>query len=289
MNGKLKMTQKGIKMRVFAVGDIHGRFEALKEVLVKCKFNYEKDKLIILGDIVDGGYNTDCVIEELLKIKNKILLMGNHDEWLLNHIKTGWAEEMWLQQGGVNTLRSYGGKVKEADYITDNSIINTTNIKIPVTHQEFLNTAKYWHIENNMLFVHGGFDPNIPIENNTKHDLVWDRSLIEYAREGNVIKGYDKVFIGHSTTQIIEKNFFNFKCKDCGYEWSPFKSKCKKCQSKNIFYSRGKTEPIIYQNLYCLDCGSGWNGRLCIYDINNEKYWLSQLQIPAIEENKDGT
>ncbi len=60
-------------MRRFVLGDVHGRILALKEVLKKSKFDYKKDKLIILGDVVDGGYNTYMVIEELLKIKNKIL------------------------------------------------------------------------------------------------------------------------------------------------------------------------------------------------------------------------
>lgn len=39
-------------MKSYAIGDIHGRIEALKEVLNKCKFNYKIDKLIILGDVV---------------------------------------------------------------------------------------------------------------------------------------------------------------------------------------------------------------------------------------------
>lgn len=80
----------------FVIGDIHGRYNALKEVLKKSKFNCKKDKLIILGDIVDGGYNSYMVVGELLKIKNKVFIMGNHDEWFMNHIKTGWAGDIWL-------------------------------------------------------------------------------------------------------------------------------------------------------------------------------------------------
>ena len=56
-------------MKTFVIGDIHGRFKALKEVLKNSKFDYINDKLIVLGDIVDGGIRTYDVVEELLKIK----------------------------------------------------------------------------------------------------------------------------------------------------------------------------------------------------------------------------
>ena len=43
-----------IMSRTFTIGDLHGRVEALKEVLQKSNFDYEHDTLIVLGDIVDG-------------------------------------------------------------------------------------------------------------------------------------------------------------------------------------------------------------------------------------------
>lgn len=235
-------------MKKFVIGDIHGRFKALKEVLKKSEFDYKKDKLIILGDIVDGGYNTAQVVEELLKIKNKILVLGNHDVFFMNHIKSGWAEEIWLQQGGCNTLRSYGAKAKEAKYVSDESFVDTTNLNIPVTHQEFFNQGKYYHIEDDMLFVHGGFKSKLGVENTPKHDLVWDRELINVAESGQEIKGYKKIFVGHTTTQFFD----------------------------------GVDFPLKYQNLIMMDCGAGWNGKLAIMDIDTEKYWLSEKQKPAI-------
>lgn len=233
-------------MKRFVIGDIHGRFEALKEVLKKSKFNYKKDKLIILGDIVDGGYNTAEVVEELLKIENKVLVLGNHDVFFMKHISTGWGEEIWIQQGGANTLRSYGAIVKEADYVSDESFVDTSNINIPVTHQEFFNKGVYYYIEDNMLFVHGGFKPKLGVEKTSKFDLVWDRNLIHVARSGQKIKGYKKIFVGHTTTQTY-----------------------------------GLEVPVKYQNLIMMDCGAGYNGKLAIMNIDTEKYWLSERQIPV--------
>ena len=239
-------------MKRFVVGDIHGRFHALKEVLKISKFNYKKDKLVVLGDVADGGYNTYEVVEELLKINNLIYIIGNHDEFFLNHIKSGWAEEIWIQQGGGNTLRSYGASVKEARRVTDNSLLDTRGLKIPVTHQHFFNTGYYYYVEDNMVFVHGGFIPGIPLDKQKKVDLVWDRELIRFAKD-NPIPEFDKVFVGHTTTQTIS-DFSHIK----------------------------PTVPLKYNNLWCMDTGAGWNGKLSIMNIDTEKYWQSKPQEPAI-------
>ena len=50
-------------MRTLVIGDIHGRYNALKQVFNSSKFDYERDRLILLGDIVDGGVNAYLVIE----------------------------------------------------------------------------------------------------------------------------------------------------------------------------------------------------------------------------------
>ena len=232
------------QQKKFVIGDCHGRFEALKQCLNKSKFNYDKDLLIVLGDIVDGGYNTYEVVEELLKIKNLILCLGNHDEFFMNHIKSGWADEIWLQQGGSNTLRSYGAKVKKADSFRDKSKIDTKGLNIPVTHQEFFNKGVYYFVLDNMLFVHGGINPKIPkMESQSRHDLLWDRYLINYARMRKV-QDWDKIFIGHTTTQGIN----------------------------------GMLSPVKYNNLICMDTGAGWTGRLSIMDIDTEEYWQSDIQ-----------
>lgn len=237
-------------MRTFCIGDIHGRAKALKEVLVKGKFNYDKDKLIVLGDVVDGGYNTYLVVEELFKIKNLVLILGNHDVFFLDHISSGWAEEIWLQQGGCNTLNSYGAKCIEGINFSEESKIDTKNLTIPVTHQEFFNKGVYYYVQDNMLFVHAGINPKIPkLSSQSKHDLTWDRNLIKYAKTHKV-QDWDKVFVGHTTTELINKT----------------------------------TKPVFFNNLICLDCGAGWTGKLCLMDIYSEKYWLSKKQRPAVRD-----
>jgi len=221
-----------VTMRRFVIGDIHGRVVALKEVLTLSNFNYKDDLLVLLGDVVDGGYNTYEVVEELLKIDNIVFVIGNHDKWFIDNLSSGWSGDIWLNQGGKNTLDSYrkasiGGMV-------------------PVTHQEFFNSGHYYYILNNMLFVHGGFNPRLPIEENSMQTLLWDRSLIEKHKNGRKEHKFDKIFVGHTTTQ---------------------------------FY--GSYKPLKFGKLWMIDTGAGWTGKLTMMNIDTEEYFQSKIQEPA--------
>jgi serine/threonine protein phosphatase 1 len=217
-------------MKKFVIGDIHGRIEALKQVLKLSNFDYENDKLIILGDVVDGGYNTYEVIEELLKIKNRIFVIGNHDCWVKDYFYFGYQPEVWTSQGGQNTINSY-----------------LKRMEIKQSHKDFFNTGYYWYCEDNMLFVHGGFDPMLGVEKTDFGIIIWDRDLIKYAQKHKIYK-WKYVFVGHTTTQMFDN----------------------------------KIEPIWLNNLCMMDTGAGWNGKLTIMDIDTKDYWQSDIQKPAI-------
>ena len=64
-------------MKTFVIGDIHGNYRGLMQCLERSNFDYDKDTLISLGDVVDGHSESYEVVEELLKIKNLIAIKGN--------------------------------------------------------------------------------------------------------------------------------------------------------------------------------------------------------------------
>ena len=231
-------------MKRYVVGDIHGNYKALKQVLDISKFDYKKDFLIIIGDVVDGYDESYEVVEELIKIKNKIFIIGNHDVWFMNHIKNGWAEEIWLSQGGEATISSY------------NSHTYYYN-KMNKRHIEFFNNGVYYYELDRMLFVHGGFNyPKLP-KDSTIEEITWDRELIERMKSGLKIKEWKKIFVGHTTTENVG------------------------AVPITINFYEGK-----YAKLIKVDCGAGWNGRLCLFNIDTEEYFLSSF---ARELNPDSS
>jgi serine/threonine protein phosphatase 1 len=90
--------------RLFAIGDIHGCFDSLKE-LVKNKIQLQKnDKLILLGDYIDRGNKSKEVIDFIIELLEKgydvIPLMGNHEAMLLDAYENEKNTPNWIQ----NTL-----------------------------------------------------------------------------------------------------------------------------------------------------------------------------------------
>ncbi len=231
-------------MKRYVIGDIHGNYKALKQVLKRSKFNYKKDKLIIIGDVVDGYNCSYEVVEELLKIKNKVFIIGNHDVWWMNHMANGWAENIWLWQGGRATRESYESHGYHYK-------------KLPQAHKDFFNNGVYYYELDDMLFVHGGFDyPKHPRDCDPE-DLTWDRELINRFKCELTVKEWKKIFVGHTTTETAG-------AKPVVVDWYDGK----------------------YAKLIQVDCGAGWGGKLCLYNIDTDKYFLSDY---AKELNKNSS
>lgn len=169
----------------FVMGDIHGAFSALKQCLKQSAFDYERDHLICLGDVCDGWPETRACIDELLKIKNLVFVLGNHDVLALAWMKKDFTEPAWLAQGGKMTIKSYGDNV-------------------PQRHIEFLSEAPYYFLHEKKLFVHAGINPAIALENQDQDILMWDRAfqrmaMDHYRRSATGrLTAYDEVYIGHT-------------------------------------------------------------------------------------------
>ena len=93
--------------KTFVLGDIHGAYKALTQVLDQSRFDYEKDTLISLGDTCDGWPDTRKCFDELLKIKNLVYILGNHDFWALR-----WMEENFREAICERIVEINGGKDK---------------------------------------------------------------------------------------------------------------------------------------------------------------------------------
>ena len=174
--------------KTFVIGDIHGAYKALVQCLEKAEFNYQLDTLICLGDVCDGWPETNYCFDELLKIKNLIYIIGNHDDWTLSWAETGVKEKDWIKQGAQSTIDSY------PDGMPDN-------------HVNLLKTAYLYYIDKNRLFVHAGFLYNRDIKIQDKNIFIWDRSLFETVmkfKNLNLLDAkltdFDEIYIGHTPT-----------------------------------------------------------------------------------------
>ena len=90
--------------------------------------------------------------------------------------------------GGRETCASYGIDLTE---ITDCSRRPRERLKagLPSAHLDFLRRLKFSHAEGDYFFAHAGVRPNVPLDQQEPHDLLWIREpfLSSEADHGRVV------------------------------------------------------------------------------------------------------
>jgi serine/threonine protein phosphatase 1 len=177
------MQTRNEKIRLYVIGDIHGRLDLLDRLIdaIKCDVDeYGNDCLTVtLGDYIDRGSYSRGVIDRLLAnpfATPYIALKGNHEMLLEAFLADPEVGEHWRRLGGLKTLHSYGvpvsglmvGKAYEeaADRLRD---------AMPVEHTSFLRSLKTSHSNDKYFLCHAGVRPGIPLERQRDEDLLWIR------------------------------------------------------------------------------------------------------------------
>lgn len=91
-------------MKRIIIGDIHGCFDELMQLLVQAGIN-EQDQIISVGDIVDRGPRSFEVYQYLKTRPNTVVLMGNHERKHVRGVLSYSQEIVKLQCGdGYNEM-----------------------------------------------------------------------------------------------------------------------------------------------------------------------------------------
>ncbi|MEO6253170.1 MAG: metallophosphoesterase family protein [Ferruginibacter sp.] len=237
--------------KTYVIGDIHGAAIAVKQLIEKLPLQ-KQDTVIFLGDYVDGWSQSAETITYLLQLNelyNCIFIRGNHDSWCEEWLQSGYANETWLFHGGRSTIASYAPLNEQEKCI----------------HLGFFNRMLNYHVDDeNRLFIHAGFSSmHGPEKEHYASNYSWDRTLWEMAltmdkRIKKDSKLYPKrlllfkeIYIGHTPTQYYDVN-----------------------------------EPMQACNVWNLDTGAAFTGRLSAMEVNTHHFWQSDICQDLYPEEK---
>lgn len=174
-------------MRVYAIGDIHGR----KDLLVKLIEDIDSDNaargpasthIIFLGDLVDRGPDSAGVIEKAIKLKKKRghnvrFLMGNHEEVFLKACRANDKKvtRFFIRIGGEETILSYPITKKDYRDLDIQELTERLPKLVPEEHLAFLESFEDQIIIGDYLFVHAGIRPEVPLPQQSAEDMRWIR------------------------------------------------------------------------------------------------------------------
>ncbi len=196
-------------MRIYAIGDIHGRADLLDRMHIAIAGHAvdagSADNVIVyLGDYVDRGLQ----VKEAMNILAEgpppgftpVFLKGNHEEMLLAFLEDAAALEDWLPVGGQATLLSYGviAPGQATDSKQADAIRQAFMDVFPKTHYDFLSQLRPFYRAGNYLFVHAGIRPGISLEKQDPKDFSWIREPFLANRK----KGELRVVHGHNITSL---------------------------------------------------------------------------------------
>ncbi len=123
-------------MRNVIIGDIHGCYNQLLEILEKVHFDEEADRFISLGDLMDRGPEPYSVFSYIKELKQRmgdrcVLVRGNHEQMLLDAYIENDNMGLWKYNGGGKTIRDFyrhGTNVKTAiGWIRENTVLYYLN------------------------------------------------------------------------------------------------------------------------------------------------------------------
>jgi serine/threonine protein phosphatase 1 len=186
--------------KIFAIGDIHGCLEKLKDLMSKIDIDNRNDTLVFIGDFIDRGRFSKEVIDYVLhlqgKYKKMVCLLGNHESMFLNYLE-GVDEDMYLVNGGIYTLQSY--KISFSDDI------EKRKSKIPADHRAFFQSLRPYYETKDYIFVHAGLNPDVPLAEQGVYDLLWVRyEFIESENDIGKIVVFGHTPVGEKP--LIRKN-----------------------------------------------------------------------------------
>lgn len=171
-------------MRIYAIGDIHGRADLLAPMLSQIEIDIALHPIswpvvVFLGDYIDRGPSSKTVLDLLSSHDltfETVFLKGNHEAFLLKFLDNSEVLDDWRQCGGLETLISFGIKppINPAPHERA-QLARSLSSALTATHRQFLEALKPTFICGDFLFVHAGLRPLTPIEDQEEDDLLWIR------------------------------------------------------------------------------------------------------------------
>ena len=194
-------------VRIYAVGDIHGRVDLLDVVLKRIEVDLEQNPIsvpieVYLGDYIDRGPASREVVDRLV-VRNRtfrgVFLKGNHESYLTGFTTNPLILDEWRQFGGLETLRSYG-IVPSINTGADAQVRLAASFceALPASHSGFLNNLRLSFTCGDFFFVHAGVRPGIPLTKQREEDLLWIRQDFLLCEEE-----FSKIIV-HGHTPMLE-------------------------------------------------------------------------------------
>ncbi|MEM6909440.1 MAG: metallophosphoesterase family protein [Pseudomonadota bacterium] len=169
--------------RFYVIGDIHGRLDLFEALIDAIEADDEAStpadtQVVLLGDLVDRGPASAGVVARTRawqQQRNVRVLAGNHEDMFLESFESIDILRHFLKFGGRETLMSYGIPKPQFDELTLEQVFELLPRLVSQSDREYIADFEEKIIAGDYLFVHAGIDPETPIAEQKRSDMLWIR------------------------------------------------------------------------------------------------------------------
>ncbi len=274
-------------MAVWAIGDIQGCNDSLRQLLIKIDFDPAKDKLWLAGDLVNRGEQSLEVLEYLYSIRESVVIvLGNHD---------------------IALIAAYYG-IKKSNKMID-PILQSPHAKKFI---DWLRDQKFLHIDYSLGYcmTHAGISPEFDlgmaieyakrVEEHLQHDDVkkWLKQMFKHGIE-RFNRDSSAIDIDRYIVSSFVRMRFCYKDHRLDFDQKGAPTKLLREQGLKPWFECESRKDIdlkiifghwstlgYYQddNVLALDTGCLWGGELTAARIDKE-----EVEIVSIDCNNSTT
>lgn len=173
----------------YVVGDIHGEFRKLKNILEEIGFDFKKDRLFSVGDLCDRGSHSEDILK-WIDYDWFIPVMGNHEVMILNHFY-GYLDEDFMKKLKASWFLELKKEQKEKVVRYFNSLpvaieIKNEKKKVGIVHA--MCPLNSWETFKKCLYSEEKRD----IANEAMWSFLAERKI-------HYVNDIDAVIVGHNT------------------------------------------------------------------------------------------
>jgi bis(5'-nucleosyl)-tetraphosphatase (symmetrical) len=269
-------------MATYAIGDLQGCYKSLLDLLEKINFDKTKDKLWFAGDLVNRGPDSLSTLRFVKSLgENAIAVLGNHDLHLL------------AIAYGVKSTRSQDlQRILDAEDRDELLLWLSTR---PLLHHD---------VRLGYTLIHAGIYPQwtlkqaqdnaAELENALKNNLTeflnhmygdkpdsWNESLSGSERLRFICNCFTRMRFCHQDSRLdFSSNAAPGTTPDGTMPWFEIPNR-KTCNEKLLFGHWSRLGAVNQKNIYPLDTGCVWGGKLSALRIDTEITQYIRIDCPG--------
>ena len=271
-------------MATYAIGDIQGCYDELRQLLKKINFKSDCDTLWFTGDLVNRGPKSLETLRYIRSLKdNAIVVLGNHD---LHLLAIAYTQNKAGHKDTLDEILNAPDREELLHWLRHLPLMHSDN----TTQLNMVHAGIHpeWSIEKAQslageveVILHG--DQHIDFYKNMYGDepTVWSDDLQGWSRFRYITNVFTRLRYCHTNGALA----LGYKCEpgtqpDGLQPWFNFENRIS--QNDSIIFGHWSTlilaKDIQYPNVYPLDTGCLWGGHLTAMRIDDDHFSTTALQ-----------